>query len=198
MQCSLCQQTLQTMECGKATVFACGGETGCGAAVVLARELVPLMEYLAGTSMADIDLDEDIQPVELDARPMSCPHCRRAMESFGYLGSPLVHLHRCSAAHPVTERNAYTGQPQTVDRGPVIFGSAEELGVAAMLFARSQRRIGERGRKDKAMRDSWASSTRARNGGRAAAHIIGATAVVGGLPAAAVAAAALNARKTNK
>lgn len=197
MHCPLCHHALEPMDFGKAHVYACGGSDGCGAALVLANQLVPLMHFLAGNAMHNIDLDEEIVKVEPMVTACRCAHCHGPMEPFRYMGSPLVNLYRCSGQHMESQINPYTRQPQMVDRGPMIFGSAEELGVAAMLYARTQRRLGERKAKDDKLREGWARGTRARNAGRASAHVVGTGLLMGGLPGAAIAAAAMaNLKKT--
>jgi len=171
VNCPACQADLVDTMLGEARIAAC---EACGAALIANNQLVPLMQALAGAAMYEIDDDLPIEAApKPDFAPL-CPGCGRAMEAFGYLGSPLATLYRCS-------------------EHTVVFGDEVNLGTAALMYGRSNRRILERKSKDDAMRESWARSTRARAAGSAAASATMTGMLFGGIPGALVAGAVQNA-----
>jgi len=148
MNCPSCGEPLVETMLGEARFVAC---EACGGALIPNNQLVPLMEALAGMNIDDMDMDAPIEAAPRMAFAPACPGCGQSMERFGFLGSPLATLYRCS-------------------QHGVVFGEEVALGTAALMYGRTNRRILERKSKDDALRESWARTTRARAAGRSAAR----------------------------
>lgn len=146
MKCPACGSPLVETLLGEARFAAC---ERCGAALVPNNQLVPLMEAVAGGLIKSFDEEAHIEPAPPREPAPRCPGCSVPMRQFGYMGSPLAPLYRC-------------------DEHSVVFGDEAGLGTAALLYARTHKRLLERKSKDDALRESWARSSRARAAGRAA------------------------------
>jgi hypothetical protein len=120
------------------------------------------LEAIAGPMLKELDVDAEVERVEPPATPTKCPSCRATMERFGYMGSPLVHLDRCGSEW-------------------LIWADGDALGTAALLYARTHRRVMQRKEKDDALRESWAQSSRARAAGRVAVRSFTVGLMLGGV-----------------
>lgn len=158
MDCPRCDGTLQPRTVEGVHVDVCDGCTGT---LVPVNRLVPLLDAMSGPLLHVLDPDEPIEPSPDDGVHVTCPHCRRTMEPFGYLGMKTVIVDRCSD-------------------DMVIWADAGELGVMSVLHAKTTRRTeamelqaSER-RNAMARRTSLALSARERSSRVAGAMLTGA------------------------
>ena len=158
MNCPNCRSPLFTSAVGRAQVQAC---RDCGGALAPTHQLVPLLEGIAGSMLRELDVDAEVEKVPPPATSTRCPSCSAVMERFGYMGSPLVHLDRCGSEM-------------------LIWADGEAIGTAALLYARTHRRVMLRKEKDDALREQWAQSSRARGAGRLAVQQFTAGLILGG------------------
>lgn len=83
------------------------------------------MEAITKELAKVIDVDAEINKVPVREGPSVCPKCSEAMTAFGYMGTQLVHLNRCSPCE-------------------VVWMDVQEMGVATMLYARTNKRSDSR------------------------------------------------------
>ena len=135
MRCPGCDVDMQDKELDKVPVTVC---PQCSGVVVAQNKLVPLLTTLS-KSLLDIDIDTALQPLDAPHLTCNCPKCRRTMTSFGYAGSPLVKANRCAECWHV-------------------WATADEIGLMAALFLRTQKRVDQRQRMFDRMAESMANT----------------------------------------
>jgi Zn-finger nucleic acid-binding protein len=148
MKCPRCDGRLEARTLEGVEVEVC--DTCTGTLVPIPR-LVPLLDKLSGPMMHVIDMDEPIEPAPDAGETVRCPRCRKAMEPFGYLGTRTVTVDRCSD-------------------DMVIWVDPDELGVMSILYARTNKRTGERTRKEHEWRQRFSESTSRILSARARSH----------------------------
>ena len=97
----------------------------CSGLLVENVHLVALLDGVARDLLEEVGPDTEIEPAADAGGELGCPWCSQPMENFGYLGTRTVMLDRC---------------------GPcgVLWMDPDELGVAALLHARTQAWVDER------------------------------------------------------
>jgi len=129
MNCPRCSVALDNSEFDGVPMQMCGG---CMGALVRQRDLVPLLEKMSAELAREMSFDHTIEPVTDHAGKADCPQCGKHMDCFGYMESNLVYADRCSTCW-------------------VIWTDPDEIGVMAVLYARTHHRTGAR----QADRDEW-------------------------------------------
>ena len=92
----------------------------CLGTLVKQMRLITLMDALT-KDMRGVDFYQPIEAAETDPTPVSCPHCAKPMERFGYMETKLVYAWRCSSDW-------------------LVWADTEELGVMSVLYARTKTR----------------------------------------------------------
>lgn len=157
LPCPRCDGVLHEKPMDGATVLVCDDCTG---ALVAQSDLVPVLTALAPPTMLVMDPDEPLEPMPDPGVHLPCPHCQREMEPFAYMDEPGVIADRCP-----------TDQ--------VIWADAGELGVMSVIYARTNKRLMARFRKDKQEREEAARIARLQGSSRERANQV-ATAMLTG------------------
>lgn len=92
-RCARCGVDMEEAEIAGVPVDRCPDRHGI---LVEQRKLIPLTEGLAKALGDSIDPDEPIEVVAAHDGDAACPDCDGKMTSFGYMGTRLVSLNRCS------------------------------------------------------------------------------------------------------
>jgi len=130
--CPRCRRPLVPGALGGVELAIC---SGCEGVLVEQRRVIGLMEAMATELMDGIDLDHPLEAMADDGGRCECPRCGEALVSFGYLGTALVFPSRCR-------------------RCEVLWVDPGELGAMALLYARTERRVGDRREREVRARDA--------------------------------------------
>ena len=122
MQCPRCNGPLDPATLEGVPLHRCAT---CEGVAVAQPKLIPLLRGLESVVSALVDVDAAVPPVADPPGPAACPVCRQRMENFGYMGTSVVFLDRCS-------------------RDALIWVDGEELPTLGVLYARTQRRTDAR------------------------------------------------------
>jgi len=101
-------------------------------ALVRQRDLIRLLDAMSAALAKEMSFDHEIEPVIDHAGKADCPQCGQHMNTFGYMESNLVYVDRCTGCW-------------------LIWTDPEEIGVMAIMYARTHYRSGQR----QAERDAW-------------------------------------------
>jgi Zn-finger nucleic acid-binding protein len=119
MICPRCDAPLDATELHDVAVATCAE---CAGTLVAVSRMIPLLSAMAAPLLGVISPDEPLEPAPPDDRPTACPHCQRAMTPFRYIETRIVSADRCDACR-------------------VVWMDPHELGVMALLYARTDRRL---------------------------------------------------------
>jgi len=119
--CPRCQRPLVRGALSAVELSIC---SGCEGVLVEQRSLIALMEAMSAEVARDIDPYQPLEALPDDGARASCPRCGGALTRFGYLGTSLVYPSRCGGCQ-------------------VIWADPGELGVMALLYARTERRVSD-------------------------------------------------------
>ena len=117
MLCPRCQQSLEAGHYEGVDVHMC---LECSGLLVSQRRLIPLMNQLTQQLAQQVDLDQPVPPVPDQPGRVKCPKCSEQMVNFGYMGTNIIRLDRCSS-------------------GGLIWIDPTELSAMAVLFARTKK-----------------------------------------------------------
>ncbi len=122
MNCPVCETNLEAGKLGEAEVSMC---PECMGTLVVQRELVRLLTELSKDLATQIDFDHKIEPLADSGASCACPTCSKPMARFGYMETNLAYAARCASCWQ-------------------IWAAPDELGVMAVIYARTNFRREER------------------------------------------------------
>ena len=92
-RCPRCDSTLTRQTRFDIEMAVC--PKGCGTEVPMSR-LIPLLQAVGKELFSGLDAETEIEGIADPGAGAKCPGCRKEMAHFGYMGTRLVHLDRCS------------------------------------------------------------------------------------------------------
>ncbi|MFT7519683.1 MAG: Zn-finger nucleic acid-binding protein [Kiritimatiellia bacterium] len=160
MNCPHCADTLMRAKAiDTVSVLVC---EGCSGVVVAQNKLVPLLTTLSKSLRDVIDIETPLEPLPQAHISRTCPDCAQPMTTLAYMGTSLVQADRCSSCWHVS-------------------ATADELGLMAALFLRTQKRTDRRQRQLDDMAEGMARSTHMTLAGGRVADRLASAMIVGGL-----------------
>jgi Zn-finger nucleic acid-binding protein len=121
MKCPRCENNLENGLFDLVSLWKC---MGCQGVLIEQKNMIRLMETVRDSLVGKIDFTTPIPPQPDADGDTSCPKCREAMETHGYLGGNTVWIDRCPDCW-------------------LVWADPSELLVMARLYAQNQHHIEE-------------------------------------------------------